>query len=363
MRIVRFSYCPYELPLVQPWTTAHGTFTARYGCLVAFQSRRGEIGIGEMAPLVIPDVKSQDEILRTLERLTQTRFWPRLRLDWGGLDEFCIACGVQLDRYPDLTFALQCALAGLYSVRFQRHLRHLLAADAPVRVPVNAVIPVGEPEAMLAAAQRAVADGYITLKIKVGVHPVGADVKLLATLRSRHPKIKLRVDANHGWTLREAKRFWRLAHDLQLEYVEDPLSVASDWALEDLPHRDGVPIAIDQMHLPPGDSLCKFHIIKPARYGTFTALERLAAQAVKDEIKLVMTGSFESSVGLGYVANIAAAYGVRFTAHGLTTAMWLGEDTMNEPVVPHRGLLRVPDVRELPKRLLPRYQDELGIAS
>ncbi|MBA4355877.1 MAG: hypothetical protein C0409_14420 [Novosphingobium sp.] len=63
------------------------------------------------------------------------------------------------------------------------------------------------------------------------------------------------------------------------------------------------------------------------------------------------------------MASIAAAYGVRFTAHGLTTAMWLAEDTMSEPVVPHRGLLRVPDVRELPKRLLPRYQDELGIAT
>ncbi len=363
MRIVRFSYCPYELPLVQPWTTAQGTFTARYGCLVAFQSRRGEIGIGEMAPLVIPDAKTQEDILRTLELLRHTHFWPRLRLDWEGLDEFCSASGVQLERHPDLTFALQCALGGLFAVRFQRHLHHLLVADAPNRVPVNAVIPVGDPDTMFAAAERAVADGYLTLKIKVGVRPVKDDIVLLTILRARYPKLKLRVDANNGWTVREAKKFWREAHDLQLEYVEDPLRVASDSTLEALPHRDGVPIALDQIHLPPGDKLCRFHVIKPARYGTFTALQRLAAEAAKNEIKLVMTGSFESSVGLSYVANLAAAYGVRFTAHGLTTAAWLAEDTMSEPVVPHHGLLRVPDVRQMPKYLLPRYQDELGIAA
>jgi o-succinylbenzoate synthase len=370
MRIARFSFTPYELPLVKPWRTARGTFTSRYGCLIALRSLRGEVGLGEMAPLTIPDAKAQAELLRLLERLRQTRIWPRLHFTLQAFDEWCVENKIPAEEFPDLTFALQCAMGGLYTGRYRKPLHMLLSKTALGSVLVNAVIPAEEPSEILAAVEQAVANGFHTLKLKIGVRTIAEDLQLLTELRTKYPEIKLRVDANSRWTGREAQRFCRDAFPLNLEYVEDPLRVFSIASLTMLRMRGNVPVALDDSPVKPETIVPgrRWHnpcvlIVKPSRYGTFTALQQMARQAAEQSSSLVFTGSFESSVGLSYVAACAAAFGSATYAHGLATAAWLAEDTVSKPLLTQRGALKIPDVSELPKYLLFRYQDELGIAT
>jgi hypothetical protein len=44
----------------------------------------------------------------------------------------------------------------------------------------------------------------------------------------------------------------------------------------------------------------------------------------------------------------AAAFGSMQAAHGLSTALYLSRDTLKQPLIPERGRLSVPDVREIP---------------
>ena len=66
---------------------------------------------------------------------------------------------------------------------------------------------------MVADSLEAVAQGFGILKIKVGKEGL-ADVERVAAIRQAvGPDIKLRVDANQGWTPRQAVRIiGRLGH-------------------------------------------------------------------------------------------------------------------------------------------------------
>ena len=362
MRIARFAFAPYALPLIRPWQTSQGEFTSRYGCLIAFETWRGEVGVGEMAPLGIPDPKAEAELSHILERLRDTRAWPRLSTGPEGFDEWCAQCRIPLDKFPDLTFAVQCALAGLWSVRTHQPLRNLLKSGAPGSMRVNAVIPVSTPAETLTAAARAFEAGYRTFKFKLGARPMRDDLQLMTTVREQFPQVRLRADANGAWTFRDAKHFLREALPLKLEYVEDPLRTPSESSVKALSGNLYASIALDEASARVEHNLAEYHILKPARYATFTALKQLAAAAEQRDTKLIFSGSFESSVGLSYAAVCASAFGCKLCAHGLATASWLAEDTLTTPLLPHDGGIKIPDIYDLPACLLPRYKDELGIA-
>ena len=364
MRIARFTYATYALPLVRPWRTSRGSLTTRFGCLVCLHSRRGEVGLGEMAPLTFPDVKSEAEIAHTLDLLSKTEYWPRLELTPEGFDKWCEQSGIHLQRYPDLTFAVQCALAGLFSVRAHKPLRKLLTSHTTHSLlAVNAAIPADDPAEVMTAAAEAVASGFYTIKLKIGRRTIEEDLQLLAELRAAYPDRKFRVDANGAWSLRDARRFASEAFPLNIEFVEDPLRTPTVLSLKAIPRREHVPVGLDDTPLTAGQDVCQFYVVKPARYGTFSALQRIAKDAEQNDKHVIFTGSFESSVGLSYVASCAAAFGSKTHAHGLSTASWLAEDTLTSPLLPDQGTLHIPDVYDLPKYLLPRYKDELGIAS
>lgn len=78
---------------------------------------------------------------------------------------------------------------------------------------------------MVADSLEAVAQGFGILKIKVGKEGL-ADVERVAAIRQAvGPDIKLRVDANQGWTAQQSVSIIRAMEDrgLDIELVEQPV--------------------------------------------------------------------------------------------------------------------------------------------
>ena len=92
--------------------------------------------------------------------------------------------------------------------------------DLPQRFPV---MPVGPRESAEVAA-RMVAEGFRTIKLKVGHDPLAFDQERVRLVREAvGPDVRLTVDANGGWSVNDAIRAAGWLEDYGVAFVEQPV--------------------------------------------------------------------------------------------------------------------------------------------
>ena len=222
----------------------------------------------------------------------------------------------------------------------------------PVRdeVPVNGIVPALEPRA---AAERAVSSGCSTIKIKVAGagSSVDDDVARVAAVRRALPEARLRVDANGGWTVRQAAHALGRLAELGLEYAEQPCAGVDELAeLRSL--GLGVPIAADESIRRAADPFrvrdagaADIAVLKVQPLGGVRACLRLAEEL---GLPVVVSSAVETSVGLAAGVALAAALPELPYACGLETGRLLAGDVAVDPLIPDRGVLPVRTVRPDP---------------
>jgi L-alanine-DL-glutamate epimerase-like enolase superfamily enzyme len=113
-------------------------------------------------------------------------------------------------------------------------------------LPTSVTIGISSAEETIAQAEEYLGHGFRCLKVKTG-RSFEEDIERLAVLRERvGPEIAIRIDANQGCSLEEARRLGSLAGDLALELVEQPLPATSDSVLRSLPWSSRRIIAADE---------------------------------------------------------------------------------------------------------------------
>lgn len=223
-------------------------------------------------------------------------------------------------------------------------------------VEVNALIPAVAPSEAASMAAAAVADGYRTLKVKVGSG--GDDVGRVAAVReAAGPALLIRVDANGAWDVETAVvMIGRLAR-FDLELVEQPAPTLDDLAA--VRRRVDVPVAADECLRDLDDAR------RLARLGAADAVVLKvqplggvhAALAVANAagVPAIVTSMLETSVGLAAGLALAAALPDLPYACGLGTAVLLAADVVADPLVPVAGTLTVRRPVPTPE-LLDRYR-------
>src|SRR5229473_1406865 len=118
-------------------------------------------------------------------------------------------------------------------------LARLLSRDAPLEVPVSALLIAQTMPELAREALRAAADGFRTVKLKVGFDD---DFARAAVVRDAvGPGVRLRLDANGAWGLAEAVRKLQEVAPLDVEMCEQPTA-----DLHELLAQAAVPIAADR---------------------------------------------------------------------------------------------------------------------
>ena len=172
---------PYRLRLRQPLRTARGTYAVREG-FVVLAHEGGLTGRGEAAPL--PELGTE-----TLARCA---------------DELRRASFAHLPATPAARHAVELALLDQRAQRAGVPLATLLDPRALRAVPVSALLAAQTMPELAREAQRAVAEGFATLKLKVGEDD---DFARAAVVRDAvGPLVKLRLDANGSWSRELALR-------------------------------------------------------------------------------------------------------------------------------------------------------------
>lgn len=326
MRIAAARLRPYALPLKRPWVAAAATLTERRGMLLALTADDGITGWGDCAPLPSSGAAGHERVFGALQALA-TQF--------AGSDEAAALAQARALAMPEIHWALETALFDIEAKRQGVPLASLLGAEREAPVPVNAALgalDAGSGE----RAQAALAQGFQTGKVKVGLADVNREIDALrAVSRATGYKLRLRLDANRAWSARDAQHFLTAVADLPIDGVEEPLAAPTLPELSCLQHALPYAIAVDESLAELGaDALFDARavrrlVLKPARIGGLRATLALAARARAAGMETVITSVVDSAIGVTAAAHVAAA--LPGPAHGLATSAWLAEDVAEPP--------------------------------
>src|SRR5207253_5165218 len=103
-------------------------------------------------------------------------------------------------------------------------LARLLSEGAASEVPVCALLVAGEPAALAREARAAAQGGFRTVKLKVAQGALEDDLARAAVVRDAvGPGVRLRIDANGGWSEEQALSALRRLSSLGIELCEEPV--------------------------------------------------------------------------------------------------------------------------------------------
>lgn len=227
--------------------------------------------------------------------------------------------------------------------------RYLGGAATEVRTDVT--LSVDTPDRLAAAARSRVADGFDVLKIKVGTDPVGDVARVTAIRAAAGPDAVIRLDANQGWTPRQAVRAIRAMEDsgADVELVEQPVAGHDIAGLAHVTAHVDTPILADETVYGVRDLLAVIErraadmvnvkLAKSAGLGPARTLLELATEA---GLGTLVGSMMETHVGVGAAASLVAAYGTTAVSD-LDAAWWLSEAPVTGGIRYEGATVRLPE--------------------
>jgi L-alanine-DL-glutamate epimerase-like enolase superfamily enzyme len=151
------------------------------------------------------------------------------------------------------------------------------------------------------------AASYPILKIKVGTP---RDAEVLAAVRRAAPHSRLRVDANTGWTVKQAIRLLPLMEELDVEMIEEPLPADDYDGLRLLRERSRIPIIADESCRVADDiAHLAGHVdginIKLAKCGSLREAVRMVHVARAHRMRVMLGCMVESTLAIAAAIQLA----------------------------------------------------------
>ena len=335
MKIARATLTRVRLRLRAPLATARGLIDSREGALLALTSESGLSGHGETLPLAGFSDETPDRAAGTLAGLARVLIGREVE-DLEALLDMVEALAPEA---PTTRAAVDVALFDLAARAQGVGVAAMLArSEQPrARVEVSALVCGERPEIAHRQASAAVAEGYRTVKLKVGALALERDEARVAAAREAvGTETKIRLDANGGWKEREAEQAIARFAPHRIELLEQPVDARDLGGLARLSAGSPIPIAADEA-LAGGYALDEIFaraaasilILKPAALGGLRASQRIAARARAAGWGVVVTSALDSALGLAAALQLAAALPGPHLAAGLATGALLDCDLAN----------------------------------
>jgi o-succinylbenzoate synthase len=208
---------------------------------------------------------------------------------------------------------------------------HDLASGPAIELATLVTVPVGEPDVIAETARARVAEGFRTLKLKVGTDAATDVARVRACRQGAGPDVAIRVDANTGWDSFEAVRVIRALEDadLDIELVEQPVGRHDLAGLAHVRRHVATPIMADESVFDLDDlvELIRHEAadlvnLKVSKTGGITPARELADVARSHGLGVSVGCMIESAVGVSAAALLADAVGCDVVPD-LDGAWWL----------------------------------------
>jgi len=232
----------------EPFIISLGTSTVTTNVIIRIEKNDIE-GWGEASPsprILGDDI---DYIIKTLENI-----YPKIQK----LDELTPEKIYEVIHSSSGSLSakagLEIALLDIWSKEIGKPLYKLLGGYRDF-IETDITIGIMEPEEQAKRALRYVEEGFRIIKLKLGLDP-DKDVKRVRTVRDVVGEgIKIRVDANQGWSVKEAIKVIDKISDYDVELVEQPVKYDDIEGLVRVKKESSIPIAADESVKTPEDAI------------------------------------------------------------------------------------------------------------
>ncbi|BCL59828.1 dipeptide epimerase [Desulfomarina profundi] len=289
MKITDIKIGSISVPLKTPFKTALRTVNSVNDIIVKIITDTGHIGYGEAAPTGVITGDTAGAIIGAIE----DHIRPAITgLDIENLEKIMLNLHGSIVKNSSAKAAVDIAVYDLFGQLHGAPVYKLLGGHGK-EITTDITISVNGPEEMAEDSRNAVNSGYTTLKIKVG-KDVKKDLARMKTIRKAvGPHVRLRIDANQGWTPKEAVLTLRKMEDagIEIEFVEQPVQAHDIDGLKHVTDNVSIPTLADESLFSPMDAI--------------RILERRAADLIN--IKLMKSGGIHNALK---ITSIAEVYGV-----------------------------------------------------
>ena len=289
MKISDIRFGMLRVPLKTPFKTALRTVEAVEDVVVIITTDTGHVGYGEAPATAVITGDTHGSIIEAIRRVIGPRI---IGQEVANLNRLTRLVQGAMENNFSAKAAVEIALYDLWGQLYDAPLYKLLGGGDPV-VTTDITISVDYIDKMVADSLAAVDRGFESLKIKVG-KDMGVDIERVKAIHAAvEGRALLRLDANQGWTAKQAVTAMHALEDagVHLELLEQPVRAKDIEGLKYVTERVNAPVMADESVFGPAEVI--------------DLIKRRAADIIN--IKLMKTGGLSNAIR---IADIASLYGV-----------------------------------------------------
>jgi len=319
----------YSVPLLKPFKTALRTVESLEGIVVRITTDSGRVGYGETAPTEAITGEGRGSILSSLEILACAIITEMLH-NKERLLSIIHGC---IEGNFSAKSAIEIALYDLWAQEEGLPLYRYLGGEER-HFKTGITISLNPIEVMVADAQRAIAEGFESLKIKLGAQPAEDLLRVQAIHVAVGSAVPLKLDANQGWSPKETVAFLAELEkrELEVQLIEQPVRRTDFEGLIYIKERSTIPVLADESAFSPEDvrALLQRQAVDMVNIkldkcgGISRALE--IADICREYDTVCMIGCMlEGSISVGAAAHMASARAETVTLYDLDAPILCGD--------------------------------------
>ncbi|MFE0500595.1 dipeptide epimerase [Lysobacter soli] len=312
MKITQIRFGMLRVPLKTPFKTALRTVEAIEDIIVCVHTDTGHVGYGEAPATAVITGDTHGSIVEAINKFIAPRL---IGQEIANLNRITQLIQTALEKNTSAKAAVEIAVYDLFGQLYGVPLYKMLGGGDPV-ITTDITISVDYIEKMVADSLSAVDRGFESLKIKVG-KDIGVDIeRVKAIYAAVEGRALLRLDANQGWTAKQAVHAINMLEDagVRLELVEQPVKAQDLDGMKYVTERVHTPIMADESVFGPKEVIDLIRMraadiinIKLMKTGGLSNAIRIADIAALYEVECMIGCMLESSISVAAAVHLAVA--------------------------------------------------------
>jgi o-succinylbenzoate synthase len=252
MKIIHITSQLVPIPLVRTFTTSLRSISEVESILVTIHTDENHKGYGSAAPVPVITGETVESILGAVQYIGQQLSGMSIEnaeLIFQKLNSCMIGS-------MSAKAAIDMAIYDLMGKSLSVPLYQLLGGKSQ-ELTTDITISLGTPHQMLAECKERIEEGYRVIKIKVGGNP-DTDIERLQRIHDAFgDTVQIRIDANQGWTAKEAVYVCRALEraNIPIDLVEQPVAASDVAGMRFVRENTLFPVFADESIFSPQDAL------------------------------------------------------------------------------------------------------------
>jgi len=244
MKIIEIEIYAIHLPLYEPFVISYATYDYMPSIIVKITTDTGIIGYGEGVADEHVTGESWKGTFEVLKNILAPKLIGENPLNIERIHDLMDS---EIYGAPTAKAAIDIACFDAAGKSLGVPVYNLLGGRYHEEFPITHVLSIAAPEDMAKEAEEKVAEGYRSMKMKVGTKVVDDILRIEAVRERIGEDIAIRVDVNQGWetsanTLQVIKRL----ENCSLDWLEQPVRADDIDGMVEVKSKSSIPMMIDE---------------------------------------------------------------------------------------------------------------------